>query len=102
MWNRQPDGGSIGLGTSPSRVMRSRSKFLRGSGIGTADSKALVFVRLGKGNSELGLYDVKTGQSLYAATPFEKMATPAISPSGRQVAVAATSAVKASSAICCH
>src|SRR5262249_21731306 len=40
VWKRQPDGGLIGLGTSPSRMMRLR--FTVGSGIGTAESSASV------------------------------------------------------------
>jgi hypothetical protein len=39
-WKRQPDGGSIGEGTSPTRITRSRSLTASGSGTGTADSKA--------------------------------------------------------------
>ena len=41
-WNRQPDGGSIGDGTSPSRITRSRSLAASGSGTGIADSSAPV------------------------------------------------------------
>src|SRR5712692_2084436 len=40
-WNLQPDGGLIGLGTSPGRIMRSVLCF--GSGIGIADSNATVY-----------------------------------------------------------
>ena len=40
VWNRHPDGGSMGLGTSPSRIRRSLSALRRGSGTGTADSSA--------------------------------------------------------------
>ena len=39
-WKGQPDGGLAGLGTSPSRMMRSIR--LSGSGCGTAESSALV------------------------------------------------------------
>ena len=39
---RQPDGGSTGLGTSPVSTIRSRERSTRGSGIGTADSRACV------------------------------------------------------------
>ena len=41
-WNRQPDGGSIGDGTSPSRITRSRFWAASGSGTGIADSSAPV------------------------------------------------------------
>ena len=40
--NRQPDGGSTGLGTSPSSTIRWRCALLAGSGTGTADSSAWV------------------------------------------------------------
>ena len=40
VWKWQPEGGLIGLGTSPSRTMRLR--LTAGSGIGTADSSASV------------------------------------------------------------
>ena len=40
VWKRQPDGGLIGLGTSPSS--RIRLRFTAGSGIGTAESSASV------------------------------------------------------------
>ena len=40
--NRQPDGGSAGLGTSPVRMIRSRCRSRRGSGSGMADSSAWV------------------------------------------------------------
>src|SRR4030095_11796413 len=40
VWNRQPEGGLIGLGTSPSSKIRLR--FIVGSGIGTADRSASV------------------------------------------------------------
>lgn len=40
VWKWQPDGGFIGLGTSPLRRMRSRLSL--GSGTGTAESTALV------------------------------------------------------------
>ena len=42
VWKRQADGGSIGLGTSPSSTICSRERFSRGSGIGTAESSAAV------------------------------------------------------------
>ena len=38
VWKRQPLGGLIGLGTSPSRMIRWR--FTVGSGTGTADNRA--------------------------------------------------------------
>src|SRR5262249_5374100 len=41
VWKRQPEGGLIGLGTSPSRRMRLR--FIVGSGIGTAERSASVY-----------------------------------------------------------
>src|SRR5213078_1832907 len=41
VWNRQPEGGLIGLGTSPSRMIRLR--LMVGSGIGTAESSASVY-----------------------------------------------------------
>src|SRR5437660_11233830 len=40
VWKRQPEGGLIGLGTSPSS--RIRLRFIVGSGIATADSTALA------------------------------------------------------------
>ena len=44
---RQPDGGSAGLGRSPSSTMRVRSRSRLGSGTGTADSSACVYGWLG-------------------------------------------------------
>src|SRR5207247_11303581 len=41
-WNRQPDGGLIGEGTSPTRRIRSRRSDASGSGTGTADNSAFV------------------------------------------------------------
>ena len=41
-WNTQPVGGFNGLGTSPDRMMRSLWASMIGSGMGTADSNALV------------------------------------------------------------
>src|SRR6185295_15738377 len=41
VWKRQPDGGLIGLGTSPSRMIRLRRT--AGSGMGTAESSASVY-----------------------------------------------------------
>src|SRR5688500_18562721 len=41
VWKRHPDGGLMGLGTSPSSRMRLR--FIVGSGMGTADSSASVY-----------------------------------------------------------
>ena len=43
VWKWQPDGGLIGLGTSPARMIRSRRFSITGSGIGTAESSALVY-----------------------------------------------------------
>lgn len=40
--NRQPEGGSSGLGTSPASTTRRRSRSRTGSGTGTADSSARV------------------------------------------------------------
>ena len=40
---RQPDGGSIGLGTSPNSLIRLRARSRSGSGIGIADSSAWVY-----------------------------------------------------------
>src|SRR4051794_38725332 len=40
VWNGHPDGGVLGLGTSPVRTMRLRRR--PGSGSGTADSRATV------------------------------------------------------------
>src|SRR5262249_60871149 len=40
VWKRQPEGGLIGLGTSPSRMIRLR--LTAGSGMGTAESSASV------------------------------------------------------------
>ncbi len=37
VWKLQPDGGSTGLGTSPSNTIRLRSSRPTGSGTGTAD-----------------------------------------------------------------
>ena len=42
-WKRQPVGGVIGLGTSPTRTIRSRRSTTSGSGIGTAESSASVY-----------------------------------------------------------
>src|SRR5205823_12619938 len=42
-WNRHPDGGSIGEGTSPSRMIRFFWAAMSGSGMGTADSSAPVY-----------------------------------------------------------
>ena len=42
VWKRQPLGGLIGLGTSPSSTMRSRVALDIGVGIGTAESSAWV------------------------------------------------------------
>ncbi len=48
VWNRQPLGGEIGEGTSPLSRMRSLLAALRaGSGIGTADIRALVYGCIG-------------------------------------------------------
>src|SRR5689334_9122303 len=41
VWKRQPEGGLIGLGTSPSRMIRLRLSV--GSGMGTAESNASVY-----------------------------------------------------------
>src|SRR5437899_5776428 len=41
VWKRHPEGGLIGLGTSPSS--RIRLRFIVGSGIGTADRSASVY-----------------------------------------------------------
>ena len=41
VWNRQPDGGFAGDGTSP--VSTSRRLFTRGSGSGIADRSAIVY-----------------------------------------------------------
>ncbi len=41
-WKQQPDGGLIGLGTSPNSIIRSRFSSRKGSGTGTAESNALV------------------------------------------------------------
>ena len=43
VWNRQPDGGLTGDGTSPLRMIRRRRDSMTGSGIGTADSSATVY-----------------------------------------------------------
>src|SRR5215469_13635599 len=42
-WNRHPDGGATGLGTSPSSTICSRRAESSGSGTGTADSRASVY-----------------------------------------------------------
>ena len=42
VWKRQPEGGSIGLGTSPVSTMRSRARSSTGSGTGTAESSDCV------------------------------------------------------------
>ncbi|OGO08793.1 MAG: hypothetical protein A2Y61_07910 [Chloroflexi bacterium RBG_13_60_13] len=39
-WNRQPEGGLAGLGTSPGRIRRAR--FVNGSGIGVESTSAWV------------------------------------------------------------
>src|SRR3954467_71493 len=44
---RQPLGGLIGLGTSPSSTIRSRFAARSGSGIGTAESSASVYGMIG-------------------------------------------------------
>ena len=41
--NRQPDGGSVGVGASPVSTMRRRPVSTSGSGIGAADSSAWVY-----------------------------------------------------------
>ena len=41
-WNRHPEGGSIGDGTSPVRMMRCRAAAASGSAAGAADSSATV------------------------------------------------------------
>src|SRR5437660_1298973 len=45
VWKRHPEGGLMGLGTSPSRMIRLR--FTEGSGIGTAERSASVYGCLG-------------------------------------------------------
>src|SRR6266849_9979037 len=45
VWNRHPEGGLMGLGTSPSRMIRFR--LTAGSGMGTAESSASVYGCLG-------------------------------------------------------
>ncbi|CAM5307933.1 hypothetical protein SVIOM74S_01446 [Streptomyces violarus] len=53
VWKRHPLGGAIGEGTSPLSRMRSLLAALRrGSGIGTADSRALVYGCIGLAYSE--------------------------------------------------
>jgi hypothetical protein len=42
VWKRQPLGGLMGLGTSPSSRMRLRLRSMTGSGMGTAESSAWV------------------------------------------------------------
>src|SRR3989304_9315012 len=42
-WKTQPGGGLSGLGTSPPRIVRSRVSSTAGSGMGTAESSALVY-----------------------------------------------------------
>src|SRR5437588_7037926 len=46
-WNRQPEGGSIGEGTSPCRMIRFFFAAIFGSAIGTAESKAPEYGVLG-------------------------------------------------------
>src|SRR5206468_8367479 len=46
-WNRHPDGGLIGDGTSPSRMIRFFWAAMSGSGMGTADIRAPVYGCLG-------------------------------------------------------
>ena len=48
---RHPDGGEIGVGTSPFRMMR--SLFIFGSGIGIADNNACVYGWIGRRKSSL-------------------------------------------------
>ena len=43
VWNRHPDGGLAGDGTSPRRIIRLRVLSTRGSGIGTALTSATVY-----------------------------------------------------------
>ena len=40
VWNRHPEGGLIGLGTSPSSTMRVRVRSTGGFGTGIAESRA--------------------------------------------------------------
>ena len=58
MWKRQPDGGLIGLGTSPSRIIRRRLRSTAGSGIGTADSSAIVYGCSGRSYSASRVRDL--------------------------------------------
>ena len=43
VWNRQPEGGSAGLGRSPRSRIRSRRSSTSGSGMGIADISAIVY-----------------------------------------------------------
>ena len=43
VWNRQPEGGAAGDGTSPRRMIRRRRDSMAGSGIGMADRSATVY-----------------------------------------------------------
>jgi hypothetical protein len=47
VWNRQPDGGLTGDGTSPSRMIRRRLSRPLGETAGTADSRAIVYGCIG-------------------------------------------------------
>ena len=42
VWKRHPGGGLRGLGTSPSRRIRDRRRWILGLGVGTAESRACV------------------------------------------------------------
>src|SRR3954469_11931917 len=53
--NRHPLGGSVGVGGSPTRTIRARSRSISGSGIGAADSNAFVYGCAGR------LYSSETG-----------------------------------------
>ena len=43
VWKWQPDGGLIGDGTSPVKMIRSRVAYISGSGTGTAEISARVY-----------------------------------------------------------
>ena len=48
VWNRHPDGGFAGEGTSPTRTIWSRLPRRVGSGAGTAESSAWVYGCVGR------------------------------------------------------
>jgi hypothetical protein len=48
VWKRHPEGGSIGLGGSPTTTARARLRLSRGSGIGIAARSPTVYGWIGR------------------------------------------------------